>query len=68
VGGRKVGVIPTSTREYRDYAADENMIWPDGVSIGPDGYMYTGAAQLPLSATFNNGVATNKAPLPDLQI
>lgn len=62
VGGRKVGVIPADTREYRDFAADKDMIWPDGVSIGPDGYMYTGAAQLPLSAAFNDGVGSNKAP------
>lgn len=62
VGGRKVGVIPADTREYRDYAEDKDMIWPDGVSIGPDGYLYTGAAQLPLSAAFNDGVASNKAP------
>ncbi|GGZ83408.1 L-dopachrome tautomerase-related protein [Paraglaciecola chathamensis] len=62
VGGRKVGVIPSDTREYRDYAEDKDMIWPDGVSIGPDGYLYTGAAQLPLSAAFNDGVASNKAP------
>lgn len=62
VGGRKVGVIPADTREYRDYAEDKDMIWPDGVSIGPDGYLYKGAAQLPLSAAFNDGVASNKAP------
>ncbi|MBN27837.1 MAG: hypothetical protein CL578_22710 [Alteromonadaceae bacterium] len=62
VGGRKVGVIPADTREYRDYAEDKDMIWPDGVSIGPDGYLYTGAAQLPLSAAFNDGVASNKVP------
>jgi len=62
VGERTVGVIDAKTRTYRDYAYDKNMIWPDGVSIGPEGYMYTGAAQLPLSAQLNNGNAENKAP------
>jgi sugar lactone lactonase YvrE len=62
VGERTVGIIDAKTRTYRDYTYDKNMIWPDGVSIGPEGYMYTGAAQLPLSAQLNNGNAQNKAP------
>lgn len=62
VGERTVGVIDAKTRQYRDYTYDKEMIWPDGVSIGPEGYMYTGAAQLPLSAQLNNGKAENKAP------
>lgn len=62
VGERKIGVIPAATRKYRDYTSDQKMIWPDGVSVGPNGDMYTGAAQLPLSAPLNNGVAENKPP------
>ncbi|MPY24546.1 L-dopachrome tautomerase-related protein [Shewanella sp. YLB-07] len=62
VGERRIGVIDAKTRQYRDYTYHKEMVWPDGVSIGPDGYMYTGAAQLPLSAPFNDGKAQNTAP------
>lgn len=62
VGGRAVGVIPPDTRKYRRLASDPAMVWPDGVTYGPDGYMYTGAAQLPLSAALNDGKAENKPP------
>ena len=62
VGERAVGIIPADTRQYRRFAADKDMVWPDGVTYSPDGYMYTGAAQLPLSAALNNGKADNKAP------
>ncbi|WP_198141057.1 hypothetical protein [Polaromonas sp. JS666] len=39
------------------------MSWPDGVTYNSDGYMYTGAAQLPLTSALQaDGVAKNKAP------
>lgn len=62
VGERAVGIIPADTRKYRRFAADPAMLWPDGVTFNPDGYMYTGAAQLPLAAPLNDGKAENKAP------
>jgi len=62
VGERAVGIIPPDTRKYRRLVSDPAMVWPDGVTYGPDGYMYTGAAQLPLSAALNDGKAENKAP------
>ena len=39
------------------------MVWPDGVVYNSDGWMYTGAAQLPLVGPLQkDGVARNKPP------
>jgi sugar lactone lactonase YvrE len=63
VGERAIGVIPPDTRRYRRLVQHEDMVWPDGVTYNRDGYMYTGAAQLPLSSALQaDGVARNKAP------
>ncbi|MEO0769567.1 MAG: L-dopachrome tautomerase-related protein, partial [Cyanobacteria bacterium J06649_4] len=39
-----VGVIPAATKKYAQYAANPELIWPDGVSYSPDEYMYVSAA------------------------
>ena len=63
VGERAVGIIPPDTRKYRRLVSDAAMSWPDGVTFNSDGYMYTGAAQLPLTAALQaDGVGKNKAP------
>ncbi|QDZ91339.1 hypothetical protein D0436_13235 [Shewanella decolorationis] len=62
VGERAIGIIPANSRQYQTYAYDERMVWPDGVSFGKDGYLYSGAAQLPLSAALNHGKAENYPP------
>lgn len=62
VGERAVGIIPADTRRYRRFAAAPDMVWPDGVIYAPDGYMYTGAAQLPMAAPLNDGRPDNKPP------
>lgn len=62
VGERAIGVIPAASRSYRRLASAPGMVWPDGVVYAQDGYMYTGAAQLPLAAALNNGKAENAAP------
>ena len=63
VGERAVGIIPADTRRYRRYVQDPGMVWPDGVVYVSDGWMVTGAAQLPLvGALQKDGVARNKAP------
>jgi hypothetical protein len=59
---KAVGIIPASTRQYRRFAWNDDLIWPDGVSCGPDGFMYVSAAQIPLAALFNGGTGRNKAP------
>lgn len=63
VGERAVGIIPADTRRYRRYVQDPAMVWPDGVVYNSDGWMYTGAAQLPLVGPLQkDGVARNKPP------
>lgn len=57
-----VGIIPADTRAYADYAAHKDLIWPDGVSYAPDGYMYVSAAQVSEAAAFNGGKARNMPP------
>jgi len=67
VGNMTIGIIPPDTRQYRAYVSDPKMIWPDGVSYNSDGYMYSGAAQLIETGTFQDnatpkGTANNAAP------
>ena len=63
VGERAVGIVPADTRRYRRYVQDPGMVWPDGVVYVSDGWMYTGAAQLPLVGPLQkDGVARNKPP------
>jgi sugar lactone lactonase YvrE len=63
VGERAIGIIPPDTRKYTRYVKDANMVWPDGVTFNADGFMYSGAAQLPLTNVLQaDGVAKNKPP------
>ncbi len=62
VESNAVGVIPPTDRRYRRFAWNDDLIWPDGVSYAPDGFMYVSAAQIPLAALFNGGTGRNKAP------
>lgn len=59
---KAVGVIPAASRQYRRMAWNDDLIWPDGVSYSPDGFMYVSAAQISFAAIFNNGKGLNKAP------
>lgn len=63
VGERAIGIIPPDTRKYQRLVSDAAMSWPDGVTYNSDGYMYTGAAQLPLTDVLQaDKVARNKPP------
>ena len=55
VGERAIGIIPADTRKYRRYVQHAEMVWPDGVTYNSDGFMYTGAAQLPLTRVTQGG-------------
>lgn len=56
VDDHSIGLIRPQVRKSEVYMSDPEMIWPDGVSYnGKDGFMYTGAAQLPRAAVFNQG-------------
>ncbi|WP_047864876.1 L-dopachrome tautomerase-related protein [Rubrobacter aplysinae] len=41
---------------------DEHCIWPDGMSHGPDGYLYVTASQLHRSAPLNAGEEVSEPP------
>lgn len=57
-----VGVIPADGRRYREFAAHPELVWPDGVSYAPDGYLYVSPAQVSRAAGFNGGEDRNEAP------
>jgi hypothetical protein len=67
IGRHTIGIIAPDTRQYREYVADPNMIWPDGVTYNSDGFMYSGAAQLIQTGAFQSnatpsGTANNGSP------
>lgn len=62
LGGSAVGVVDASGA-YRVLHRDEDRLsWPDGMSFGPDGYVYVVANQLHLSAPFNRGQDLSTPP------
>ena len=58
---KSIGVI-TPDRKYRTLVSDQEMVWPDGISYSPDGYMYVSASQVSAAAMFHGGKAENKTP------
>ena len=62
VGGRAIGVVPARTRAYRRLAEHPDMLWPDGLTFGPDGLLYVTVAQLPRSAPLNGGTRGDEPP------
>jgi sugar lactone lactonase YvrE len=61
VESKSVGVI-TTDRKYHTITSDPGMVWPDGITSSPDGYMYVSASQVSAAAMFHGGKAENKAP------
>ena len=59
---RAVGVIPAADRCYRRVATSPDMLWPDGLAMGPDGMIYVTVTQLPLAAPFDDGDMKARAP------
>ncbi len=58
---KSVGVVGAD-RKYRTFLSDPDMVWPDGITASPDGYMYVSASQVSAAAMFHGGKAENKAP------
>lgn len=56
-----IGVIGPD-RGYRVLIQDARLSWPDALSFGPDGYMYTVANQLHRTARLNAGTQTATPP------
>jgi len=46
----------------KPFVRDPRMIWPDGASVGADGYIYMNINQLPYQADWNDGVDTRTYP------
>ncbi|MGD2076376.1 MAG: L-dopachrome tautomerase-related protein [Gammaproteobacteria bacterium] len=61
IANNAIGVIDAS-REYRVYLQDERLSWPDALSFGPDGRLYTVSNQLHRSALLNAGERTAEPP------
>jgi sugar lactone lactonase YvrE len=59
---KAIGVTgPSGT--YRLYAQDdERLAWPDGISAGPDGWMYATVNKLHRSAALNGGESLSEPP------
>ncbi len=62
VRDNEIGVIDPKTRGYRTYIKDPRLIWPDGMSFGPDGMIYLTVNQLNRAAPFNLGKEEGKPP------
>ena len=58
---KSIGVVGAD-RKYRTYLSDPEMVWPDGITASPDGYMYVSASQISAAAMFHGGKAENKTP------
>ena len=62
VANSAIGVT-SSDGTYRTYAQDdEHLVWPDGISAGPDGWMYATVNKLHRSAILNGGEDRSKPP------
>lgn len=58
-----IAVVLAKDKSVKTMIADENMVWPDGVSYNHvDGYMYVSAAQVNKGAVFNNGKDQSTKP------
>ena len=58
-----VAVVLAKDKSVKTMTADENMVWPDGVSYNHvDGYMYVSAAQVNKGAVFNDGKDQSTKP------
>jgi sugar lactone lactonase YvrE len=50
------------TLQTEPFVRDPRIIWPDGASIGEDGYMYLNINQLPYQPMWNNGTDLRTYP------
>lgn len=64
IEARAVGVIDPATRRYRRVVSSPHMLWPDGLTAGPDGMIYVVTSRLPTAAAFNGGADRSRPPYP----
>ncbi|KAI8941777.1 hypothetical protein NX059_002980 [Plenodomus lindquistii] len=51
-----VYVFDPATLQTRGFVRDPRILWPDGVTVGEDGYLYVHVNQLPYRPEWNDGV------------
>jgi len=51
-----VYVYDPKTLLVEPFVRDPRIIWPDGASVGQDGYLYVNINQLPYQPNWNNGI------------
>jgi sugar lactone lactonase YvrE len=51
-----------ATLQTEPFVRDPRIIWPDGASVGEDGYMYLNINQLPFQPNWNEGVDKRSYP------
>jgi sugar lactone lactonase YvrE len=57
-----IGVVEPSGKYRTLYRDEKLLVWPDGMSYGPDGYIYVVTNQLHLSPVFNMGKNLSTLP------
>lgn len=62
LGNYAIGVVDASGAYRVLFRDEERLSWPDGMSFGPDGYVYVVANQLHLSPPFNRGEDLSSQP------
>jgi sugar lactone lactonase YvrE len=60
VESKSIGVVGRS--QVRTFLTEPEMVRPDGITAGPDGYMYVSASQISAAAMFHGGKAESKVP------
>ncbi|MEM8805134.1 MAG: L-dopachrome tautomerase-related protein [Cyanobacteria bacterium P01_G01_bin.38] len=61
LNGKAIG-ITQSDGSYKVLVQDEQLLWPDSLSAGPDGYMYVAVNKLHLSPPLNAGQNESEPP------
>jgi sugar lactone lactonase YvrE len=61
LNAKAVGVLGQN-QEYKTVIKDPLLMWPDGLTYGPDGYMYLSVNQLNVHPLLNNGVNETQLP------
>ncbi len=62
VEDRTIGVIPAGKKDCRTYVKHPKLLWPDGISFAPDGFMYVSASQVGWAAGTNGGKDLSQKP------
>ena len=62
VQDKTIGIIPAGKTDYRAYVSHPLLLWPDGISFSPDGFMVVSASQVGWSPATNGGRDLSRKP------